>query len=116
MAETKRMRSNQYRENLNKSKNLDLPFITKRNDKIVFWDVEPSGDYAMDCQTGRKYASLALEHMIKEDFIPIFSWAVMDMPRKKDATGIEVGFLEFFAEIAIYTDRRQLTCNFKSDE
>jgi hypothetical protein len=54
--------------------------------------------------------------MIKEDFVPIFTWAIMDMPRKEYATGIEVGFLEFFAEIAIYIDKRQLTATFKSEK
>jgi len=120
MAKAERSESEEYREEMNGAKgeyeNLDLPFVTKRNDQIVFWDVESSGDYALDCQTGRTYASLALEHMIKEDFVPIFTWAIMDMPRKEYATGIEVGFLEFFAEIAIYTDKRQLTATFKSEK
>ena len=120
MAKAETIRSEKCRPQLNEKidedENLDLPFITKRNDHIIFWDVESSGDYALDCQTGRTYASLALEHMIKRDFVPIFTWAIMDMPRKEDATGIEVGFLEFFAEIAIYTDKRQLTSTFKSDK
>jgi len=120
MAKAERIRSEKYRAQLNEKidedENLDLPFITKRSDRIIFWDVESSGNYALDCQKGRRYASLALEHMIKEDFVPIFTWAIMDMPRKEDATGIEVGFLEFFAEIAIYRDRRQLTSTFKSDK
>ena len=116
MAKAERMLSDKYRETLNENKTKDLPFITKRNDKIVFWDVAPSGDYALDCKTGRRYASLALAYMIKEDFIPLFTWAIMDMPRKKDATGIEVGFLEFFAERAICTDKRQLSCTAKSDQ
>lgn len=101
---------------IDKNDDPDLPFIKKRNSRIVFWDVQPSGDYALDCQTGRKYASLALEHMLKEDFIPIFTWVIMDMPRKEDVTGLEVGFLEFFAEIAIYIDKRQLTSIFEPDK
>ena len=120
MAKAERIRSEKYRaqqnEKIDEDENLNLPFITKRSDRIIFWDVESSGDYALDCQKGRRYASLALEHMIKKDFVPIFTWAIMDMPRKEDATGIEVGFLEFFAEILIYTDRRQLTSIFKSEE
>jgi hypothetical protein len=120
MAKAEKMRSEKCRAQLNEKidedENLDLPFITKRGDHIIFWDVESSGDYALDCQQGRRYASLAMEHMIKEDFVPIFTWAIMDMPRKEDASGIEVGFLEFFAEISIYTDKRQLTSAFKSDK
>jgi len=79
----------------------DLPFIKKKNDQIVFWSVKPSGDYVKDCQTGREYASLALEHIEKADFAPLLTWCIMDMPRKKDCSGIEVGFLEFFAETAV---------------
>lgn len=85
----------------------DLPFIKKNHDQIVFWSVRPSGDYVKDCQTGRKYAAMALKHMEQADFGPFLTWCIMDMPRKKDCSGIEVGFLEFFAETAI--------SNFNSD-
>jgi len=77
-----------------------LPFIKKDNEQIHFWSVRPSGDYAKDCRTGREYGALALDHMLEADFSPFLSWCIMDMPRKKDCSGIEVGFLEFFAEIA----------------
>ena len=113
MAKAEKMESEKCEEKMNgtidENRNLDLPFIKKRDNRIVFWDVEPCGDYILDCQTGRMYASLALEHMINEDFVPIFTWAILDMPKKEDATGIEIGFLEFFAEIAIHADKRQLT-------
>jgi hypothetical protein len=78
----------------------NLPFIKQNDGQIVFWSVRPSGDYAKDCRTGREYGALALEHMVKADFSPFLTWCIMDMPRKKDCSGIEVGFLEFFAEIA----------------
>jgi len=79
----------------------NLPFIKKNNDQIAFWSVRPSGDYAKDCRTGREYGALALEHMVEADFSPLLTWCIMDMPRKKDCSGIEVGFLEFFSEIAV---------------
>ena len=81
--------------------NIDLPFIKKGKDRIVFWSVKPSGNYVKDCQKGREYASLALHHIQQADFIPLLTWCIMDMPRKKDCSGIEVGFLEFFAETAV---------------
>ena len=84
-----------------KTKILNLPFIKKKNNQIFFWSVRPSGDYVKDCQTGRKYAAVALEHMDQADFEPLLTWCIMDMPRKKDCSGIEVGFLEFFSEIAV---------------
>jgi hypothetical protein len=79
----------------------NLPWIKENNGQIVFWSVKPSGDYLQACQTGREYAALILEHMAKADFTPILTWCIMDMPRKKDCSGIEVGFLEFFAELAV---------------
>ncbi len=79
----------------------NLPFIKKNNDQIVFWNVKPSGDYVQDCQMGRDYGLMPLEHMVKADFAPLLTWCIMDMPRKKDCSGIEVGFLEFFAKIAV---------------
>jgi len=78
-----------------------LPFIKKNNDQIVFWSVEPSGHYVKDCQIGREYAALALKHMEQADFGPLLTWCIMDMPRKQDCSGIEVGFLEYFAEMVI---------------
>ena len=77
----------------------DLPFIKIENEQIVFWNVAPSGDYDEDCQIGRKYASLALRHIKQANLNPFLTWCIMDMPRKKDCSGIEVGFLEFFTEI-----------------
>jgi hypothetical protein len=85
---------------LKKTITSDLPFIKKNHDQILFWSVEPSGDYVKDCQTGREYAAMALKHMKQADFGPLLTWCIMYMPRKKNCSGIEVGFLEFFAEMA----------------
>ena len=81
---------------------LNLPFIKRDKNRIVFWSVKPSGNYVKDCQIGRKYGALALEHMVKADFRPFFTWCIMDMPRKEHCSGIEVGFLEFFSDIAVH--------------
>ena len=85
----------------NRTEISNLPFIKINNDQIVFWSVRPSGDYAKDCRTGREYGALALEHMVEANFLPLLTWCIMDMPRKKDCSGIEVGFLEFFSEMAV---------------
>jgi hypothetical protein len=85
----------------NRTEIKDLPFIKLNEDQTVFRSVKPSGDYDKDCQIGREYGALALEHMRKADFAPLLTWCIMDMPRKKDCSGIEAGFLEFFAEIAV---------------
>lgn len=89
--------------------NTDLPFIKKEKDSIVFWSVKPSGDFDKDCQTGREFAILALHHMRQADFLPLLTWCIMDMPRKEDCSGIEVGFLEFIAEAAV----KRSTSNFE---
>ena len=81
---------------------LNLPFIKRDKNHIVFWSIKPSGDYVKDCQKGRIYGAMALEHMVKADFRPLFTWCIMDMPRKEDCSGIEIGFLEFFSEIAFH--------------
>ena len=85
----------------NRTEITTLPFIKKKNDQIVFWSVNPSGDYDKDCKTGREYAFLALDHMVKADFAPLLTWCIMEMPRKENCSGIEVGFLEIFSEIAV---------------
>jgi hypothetical protein len=80
----------------------DLPFVKKRTgrmDKNCFWDVKPTGDYVKDCQTGATYGALALEFMKKDNFRAWLSWSAGCMP--KDFSGIEVGFLFFFARAAM---------------
>ncbi len=77
-----------------------LPFVKKNENSIHFWNVKPSGDYVKDCETGRSYARVAFEHMKRTDFIALFTWCVMDMPAREHCSGIEVGFLEYFAERA----------------
>ena len=89
---------NRKKEEIN---NLDIPFVKNTKDEIIFWSVKPSGDYIKDCQTGKAYGELAIKHMIQADFKPFLTWCVSDMPSKKDFSGIEVGFLEFFAELSI---------------
>lgn len=79
----------------------DLPFIKRINDQIFFWSVSPCGDHVKDCEKGREYGALALKHMVEADFAPLLIWCITDMPRRKDFSGIEVGFLEFFAEMAV---------------
>jgi hypothetical protein len=80
---------------------LNLPFIKKNKNHVVFWSAKPSGDYVKDCHKGRIYGAIALEYMVKADFKPLFTWCIMDMP-KKNCSGIEVGFIEFFSDIAFH--------------
>ena len=101
MTESKITKLSEYHEAKKRTKIKDLPFIKMNKDQIVFWSVKPSGDYVKDCKMGRDFGALALEHMGRADIAPLLTWCILDMPRKIDCSGIEVGFLEFFAEIAV---------------
>ena len=101
MIESKITKLSKDHESKKKTEFKDLAFIKMNKDQIVFWSVKPSGDYVEDCQMGRDYGALALEHIRQADFAPLLTWCILDMPRKKDCSGIEAGFLEFFAEIAV---------------
>lgn len=89
---------------------LSLPFVrdTSRAEQRaglpprLFWNVEPSGDYSADCETGAHYARLALDYMTKDSFSGLLGWAVFDMMRPGPAhSGIEVGFLSVFGRHAM---------------
>ena len=101
MTESKIIKLIKYHGAKNIAEIKELPFIKMSKDQIIFWNVKPSGDYIEDCQLGREYGALALKHMVQADFVPLLAWCISDMPRKKECSGIEVGFLEFFAEIAV---------------
>jgi hypothetical protein len=68
-----------------------------------YWDVQPTGDYGPDCATGARYAALALDFMVSSRSPQIFQWAVFDMMTAGRAhSGIEVGFLSTFGQIATH--------------
>jgi hypothetical protein len=68
-----------------------------------YWDVQPTGDYGPDCATGARYAALALDFMVSSRSPQIFQWAVCDMMTAGRAhSGIEVGFLSTFGQIATH--------------
>lgn len=78
---------------------MKLPFIKDidegKKKERSFWCVEPAtGDWVTDCNTGREYALQFFEHIKK---FPrgdtLITQIVLDMPKKQDRTGIEVGFL-----------------------
>jgi len=68
-----------------------------------FWDVQPTGDYGPDCATGARYAALALDFMVAVNSPQILQWTVCDMMTAGRAhSGIEVGFLSTFGQIATH--------------
>ena len=76
----------------------DLPFIRdgKRRpngSRRHFWNVEPSGRYAEDCETGERFALAYLDYLTNNPDCPgVLPMIVADMPR--EITGIEVAFLQ----------------------
>jgi hypothetical protein len=71
-----------------------LPFFNRK--KLSTWDVEPTGNYSIDCETGRVFAIEFLKSCDKT-----YGWAslmasiVIDMIEAGDTknTGIVVGFM-----------------------
>lgn len=63
----------------------------------IFWSVTPTGNYTDDCNTGCRYAHLALDYMVRNNAPCIMQWAVFDMMRAgPEHSGVEVGFLSVF--------------------
>ena len=79
----------------------DLPFVSDRGGRRVFWDVSPTGRYPEDWALGEYYARalLALWRSQREPFPFCLGWIVRDMPRGQDMTGIEYGFLATLADV-----------------
>ena len=75
-----------------------LPFCKMVNRQRNFWSTEPTGNYETDCQTGKRYAELAL-NVMRLHPLPghtLLLWCVLDMAKEKDngKDGIKVGFLQ----------------------
>ena len=88
---------------------LALPFVRDHDDDEMqdgqarrsFWSVQPSGHYGTDCETGARYAALALDHMMRAKLPRLLQWAVFDMMTlNRRYSGIEVGFMSAFGRIA----------------
>lgn len=83
-----------------------LPFVRRATPEeisdgsfpLIFWNVDPSGDYNADFETGSSYARSALSYMVSKSFTPLLGWVVSDMMRvKRDHSGVEIGFMNYFA-------------------
>ena len=76
-----------------------LPFVkdlkkkqaTKDGRRRSFWHVNPTGDYEIDCLTGKAYAIALLQYEMNNGGPGNFlNWISKDMP--SETSGIEVGF------------------------
>ena len=84
----------------------DLPFVADvgkgKKKRRSFWQVRPNGDYTDECLMGEAYAIEALQYIMVTELSPLIGWAVMEMPREKDRSGIEIGFLGKIVAFAAY--------------
>lgn len=67
-----------------------------------FWSVSPSWTFSHDCDTGSRYARLALEYMARHASPNILQWSIFDMIRQGHRhSGIEIAYLAHFAGLAL---------------
>lgn len=77
-----------------------LPFVSAA-ESIDYWDVQPSGEYSQDCQTGRDYARRLVQHMKLKNDPTVFGWVLRAQGEKGGNTGIEIGFRQAIAEMLV---------------
>lgn len=79
----------------------DLPFVTVGDNGSIqdTWNVSPTGDFARDCATGRKYFQM-LQMVMNITGNPVFLVRVIEGQGKKFASwgGIETGFFAAMAD------------------
>lgn len=78
-----------------------IPFILFGDSgrAIKYWNVEPSGNWTVDCQRGRDYALNLMEHLKVYDRVPIIRSIVSSFPQ--EWSGLETGFMTQIMECAI---------------
>lgn len=78
-----------------------LPFV-RRNEhgKYCYWSVQPTGNWEVDCQTGKEYAQQAIEILSAEDKPYTLQWIVAAMKTGGGESGIEVGFFNELFNLA----------------
>ena len=80
----------------------ELPFVADWSDGggRCYWHVEPSGDYARDCDTGTEYAFAYLRHC-QVGGLTRLQQIVAAMPHGR-FSGVEVGFLSTIGCVAAW--------------
>ena len=106
----------QSRANARAQQQLDrlaLSFVVKRPGRkggVIFWNVDPSGDYTNDWESGELLGLEALEFMARETETglsgDLLVRVVLAMPREDDRTGVELGFLRCIGHFAALARQR----------
>ena len=72
------------------------------NGKILsMWDPEVGGNYAADCEKGRGYADEIVQHMRNTGGPVLLCWVIQNFNRDARLRGVEVGFCQRLAELAM---------------
>jgi hypothetical protein len=70
-----------------------LPFVRTQDDETIrFWVPERSGDYAVDCETGRRYARDLLVLIRSEGNPALFGSVIRAISEVGVFGGVEIGF------------------------
>lgn len=79
-----------------------LPFLAavhaSEGRRVDHWSVRSTGDYTADAEVGRAYARMFVGRMAKGETHPQPAWIIRDMVAKGRFTGVEVGFVQAFAQ------------------
>ncbi len=75
--------------------------ISAANNVAVLWSPDTSGDYAANCEKGRKYADEVVAAMRDNDNPALLGSIVRSFGKDESRHGIEVGFLHRIAEYTL---------------
>lgn len=75
-----------------KNEGHELPFVSVGS-KTIFWKPVRSGNYEVDCATGREYAENLLAFMRKNQNPLILRSVIQSMNSQDALGGVEIGFL-----------------------
>lgn len=76
----------------------ELSFVWRIDGKIDFWHIAPSGDYAVDCQSGRSAALELNRYMTLRNLPNLLSSVARAMMGHGRYVGLEVGFFQQVSE------------------
>ena len=75
--------------------------IDSHGNTVSLWSPVTSGDYAKDCEKGRKYADEVVNEMREAGNTGLLGWVVRGFGQDKSRHGVEVGFTQRIAEYAL---------------
>lgn len=83
-----------------------MSIVALRKEHVIvgndFWTDVATGDWAEDCTIGRERADLMIAALtVHQDKICMFAASMRDMVEKGQWTGVEVGFCQRIAELAV---------------